>query len=195
MENNITKSEDIQPDKEVVDEKNTNNEKNKDKFYKTKSFQIFLFVIGGLLAILLIFNIGMNIGFRKAEFSYEWGDNYYKNFAGPSGGFINDFGHDDFIQAHGVFGQIIKIDGLNLIINSNEKTEKIILINNDTIIRRFRDSLKSADLKVNDFLVVIGQPNEAGQIEAKLIRLMPPPPTDNNYMWLGPNTPLSPVLH
>jgi hypothetical protein len=186
MENNITKSEDIQPDKEVVDEKNTNNEKNKDKFYKTKSFQIFLFVIGGLLAILLIFNIGMNIGFRKAEFSYEWGDNYYKNFAGPS---------DDFIQAHGVFGQIIKIDGLNLIINSNEKTEKIILINNDTIIRRFRDSLKSADLKVNDFLVVIGQPNEAGQIEAKLIRLMPPPPTDNNYMWLGPNTPLSPVLH
>ncbi len=199
MENNIIKNNEIQPSKEVADEKNTTDKKVEDKFYQTKSFKIFGLVIAGMIAILLIFNIGMNIGFKKAKFSYQWGDNYHKNFAGPKGGFLNDFGHDDFMQAHGVFGQIIRIDGLNLIINGNEKNEKIILINNDTIIRRLRDSLKPTDLKVNDYLVVIGQPNEAGQIEAKLIRLMPPPlaapSTNNNFMELRLDMPFPLTLH
>ena len=196
MENNIKENNNTQIDKKITTEKNVNDKKIEDKFYQTRSFKIFFISIAGLIAVLLIFNIGMNVGFRKAGFSYKWGDNYHKNFAGPKGGFLADFGHDDFIQAHGVFGQIIKIDGSSVIINGNDKTEKIILINNDTIIRRFRDSLKLSDLKVNDYLVVIGQPNEAGQIEARLIRLLPPPPTNNiNFTNLPPKAPLPPVLH
>ena len=54
--------------------------------------------------------------------------------------------------------------------------EKIILVSDATIIKRFQDTIKLADLKVDDYIVVIGEPNNAGQIEAKLIRLMPPEP-------------------
>jgi hypothetical protein len=54
--------------------------------------------------------------------------------------------------------------------------EKIILIKEDTVIKRFRDNIKLSDLKVDDYVTVIGEPNEEGQIQAKLIRLSPPRP-------------------
>ena len=53
--------------------------------------------------------------------------------------------------------------------------EKIVLVNDQTVIRRGRDNVKVSDLKVDNNLVVIGDPNEMGQIAAKLIRLMPAP--------------------
>jgi hypothetical protein len=51
--------------------------------------------------------------------------------------------------------------------------EKIIVLQDSTDIRRFRDVIKSSDLKVDDNIVVIGEPNAKGQIEAKLVRVMP----------------------
>ena len=38
-----------------------------------------------------------------------------------------------------------------------------------------RDEIKISDLKIGDFIVVIGSPNTDGQVEAKFIRLMPEP--------------------
>ena len=51
--------------------------------------------------------------------------------------------------------------------------EKIVVLKNDTIIKRFRETISQNDLKIDDNIVVIGSPNEQGQIEAKLIRIMP----------------------
>ena len=56
-----------------------------------------------------------------------------------------------------------------------DSTEKVILAANDTQVQRMRENITANDLKINDFLVVIGSPNEQGQIEAKLIRLVPSP--------------------
>jgi hypothetical protein len=44
------------------------------------------------------------------------------------------------------------------------------------MIERLRETVKISDLKVDDFVVVIGEPNDSGQIEAKFIRLLPPAP-------------------
>jgi len=148
------------------------------KIFQSKMFKIVLYGIGGFILLLLAFKTGMVVGFRKADFSYRWGENYHRNFAGPRGGFFKDFFDRNFIDAHGTFGQIIKIDGSTLIIKGHNDVEKMILINDNTVIKRLKETIKIFDLKVDDYIVVIGEPNAAGQIEAKLIRVLPQSPLE-----------------
>jgi len=147
------------------------------KFFQSKTFKIILWAIAELIIILIVFKIGTVVGFRMANFSYKWGENYHRNFGGPRGGFFGDFIDGNFIKPNGVFGQIIKIDGQTLIIKDQENVEKAVIVNDNTIIERFRERIKPPDLKVDDNIVVIGEPNNNGQIEAKFIRIMPPLPT------------------
>lgn len=146
------------------------------KFFQSKVFSGFIGGVAGLLLILVVFKAGEVVGSRKADFSCRWGGNYHRNFGGPEGGFFMGFDDRNFIDANGTFGQIIKIDGLNYVIKGRDDMEKVILINDGTIIKRLRDTIKTSDLKVDDYIVVIGEPNDVGQIEAKFVRLMPPPP-------------------
>jgi hypothetical protein len=125
----------------------------------------------------MVFRLGMFVGFRKAGFSYQWSDNYHRNFAGPRGGFGGDIMGNDFIEANGAFGRIIKIDGQTIAVKGKNEAEKLILISDKTIIKKFKDTVPAAELKTDDNIVVIGEPNEAGQIEANLIRIMPTPPS------------------
>jgi len=160
------------------------------KIFQSK---IFRGVSGGILALivlLLVFKFGMMAGERQAGFSYSWGDNYNRNFAGPQNGFDRAFGDGDFLNANGTFGQIIKIspvssstgDGLvpagamEIVVRGGNDMEKIILADEATAIKSFRNNIKISDLKNDDYIVVIGDANDSGQIAAKLIRLMPAPP-------------------
>lgn len=131
--------------------------------------------LAGFAIIVLIFGAGIKVGTLKAKYSYRWAENYHKNFAGPQGGFLGDFrrgfGDKDFINAHGAFGSIIKIDGSTLIIKGKNDVEKTVLVSDKTEINSRRETVKASDLKVDDQIVIIGSPNEQGQIEAKLIRL------------------------
>ena len=43
-----------------------------------------------------------------------------------------------------------------------------------------KQELKAENLKVDDFVIIIGDPNAQGQIEAKFIRVMPAPELLNN---------------
>ncbi len=146
------------------------------KIFQSRKFKIALLALGAFIVLLFVFCAGMAVGFRKADFSFKWGENYHRNFAGPRGGFFEDFIGRDFINGHGVFGQIIKIDGSTLVIKGADNTEKIILVKDDTTINRLQEKIKAGDLKVDDQVVVIGSPNEQGQIEAQLIRVMPVSP-------------------
>lgn len=145
-------------------------------FFQSKLFKRILCGVGTVVVLLVVFQAGMYVGFRKANFSYKWGENYHRNFGGPRGGFFGDFKGEDFTGANGVAGQIIKIDAQKLTVKGSDNVEKIVLIKADTTINKLRGTIKLADLKVNDYVVAIGEPNNLGQIEAKLIRLMPPPP-------------------
>ncbi|MEW6408056.1 MAG: hypothetical protein AB1465_05190 [Patescibacteria group bacterium] len=149
------------------------------KLFNSKIFKLIIGEILLLIFILFIFAVGVFIGTKKARFSYQWGENYHRNFAGPQNGFFGDikgrFGEKDFIEAHGAIGQIVKIDGQMIILKGRDNIEKSILVNDKTTINRFREEIKLDDLKTDDLIVVIGDPNNAGQIEAKLIRVMPSP--------------------
>lgn len=150
-----------------------------DKLFKSKNFTKALIGIGCVAVLLLVFRAGIAIGFRKANFSYKWGENYHRNFGGPKNGFFENFGRRDFIDSHGVFGQIIKIDtvtgtnGTIIIIKGSDNVEKIVVLGEETTITAMRKNLKKEDLKVGDSIVVIGAPNDSGQIDAKFIRVMP----------------------
>ncbi len=142
-----------------------------DKVFKSKiSKRIIIFLII-LIALLVVFKIGLIVGAKKADFSCRWSDNYNRNFGGPRKGFLNGFGDRDFIESNGVFGQIIKIDGQNLIIKGRNDTEKIILVKNDTTIKNTSGTINLDGLKTDDYIIAIGDPNNEGKIEAKLIRI------------------------
>jgi hypothetical protein len=136
-----------------------------------------LWAVGGLIVLLLVFKAGMSVGYKKAGFSYRWGENYHRNFSGPRHGFMNDFFSDkkDFIESNGAFGQIISVNGGTIVMRGRDNVEKIVLVKEDTTITRFREKVELSALKADDFIVAIGEPNSAGQIEARFIRIMPPP--------------------
>ncbi|MDD5750398.1 MAG: hypothetical protein PHU56_01975 [Candidatus Pacebacteria bacterium] len=147
-----------------------------DKFFQSKTFKMILLVIAGLVVFLLVFKAGMMVGFEKANFSCRWSDNYHRNFGGPREGFPGGIGDRDFMEANGVVGQVIKVASSTLVIKGRGDVEKIVLIKDDTIINKFKDTITLDGLQADDMVVVIGEPNDDGQIEAKLIRVMPAPP-------------------
>ena len=53
---------------------------------KSKKFAVVIVVILGLALLIGTFSFGMAVGYRKAKFSYAWGENYHRNFGGPRGG-------------------------------------------------------------------------------------------------------------
>ena len=138
---------------------------------QSKILKYVLWGIGFLIILLLVFKAGEFVGFRKAAFSYRWGEHYYRNFAGPRGGFPDDLRGRDFLMSHGIFGSIIKIDGSTLIVKGSDNVEKTILVSDETTVTNRRETIKISDLKVDDRIAIIGSPNEQGQIEAKLIRV------------------------
>jgi len=132
--------------------------------------------LAGFVIIVLVFGAGMFIGGMKARFSYRWAENYHKNFAGPRSGFFGDWRKlppfpGDFIESHGTFGEIIKINDSDFVIKGRNDMEKVVIITKDTLIKKGMTTIKKDELKVGDNVVVIGSPNEQGQIEAKLIRI------------------------
>ena len=139
----------------------------------------FLWGMAGMVLALLIFKAGILVGYHKAGFSYRWGESYHRNFAGPRRGFFRDFHDRDFISAHGTFGEILSIDGAKLVVRGRDNVEKIISTDQKTMMQRGRDAVRIQDLHQGDFIVTIGSPNNEGQIEAKFIRLIPPP---RNYV-------------
>jgi len=156
-------------------------EKQNNKKINRDTLKWVIIVLTGLAVIVLIFSVGMVVGGMKAKFSYRWAESYHKNFAGPRSGFFGDWRNmpplpEDFIEGHGAFGEIIELspstgsEQESFVIKGRGDIEKIIIVTEDTIIKKGTETIKDG-LKVGDHLVIIGSPNEEGQIEAKLIRI------------------------
>ncbi|MFA7654007.1 MAG: hypothetical protein WCX97_03125 [Candidatus Magasanikbacteria bacterium] len=144
-------------------------------FQWLKIAKAFLIALGILVIIAVIFSAGMMMGFRKAQFSFQWGDNYHRMFGGPQGGWLpppqSGMRGGDFINPNGVVGTVIKFDASTLVVRGNDKVEKSIVIDDHTLVMRGRDNIRLSDLKTDDRVVILGSPSSTGQIEAKLIRV------------------------
>ncbi len=147
--------------------------------------RVFMGITVGVATVALaiaIFDIGVVVGVRKATFSYAWGENYHTNFAGPRAGFMggvmDDFMGAGLIEGHGVSGRILKVDASSggqvaLVMQGMDNVERIVIAGDDTEVRYLDRDGAPNDIQDNDFAVVIGEPNDAGQIEAKFIRIVP----------------------
>lgn len=164
-----------------------NNEEIKNKIKNTiesKNFRTVIYTIGVLAVLVIVFQAGVFVGFRKVSFGRDWGNNYMMNFGSPHrgpqmmGGNFGDFGN--LPNASGAIGKIIKVELPTIIVlDEKDNTEKVVLINEKTEIRKVRDSVTEDELKIDEHVVVIGTPNSSGQIEARLIRFLPAPLKDS----------------
>ena len=146
------------------------------ELFESRSMKGFVIGVGVCAVIAVIFQAGLMVGFHKAHFSYQWGENYHRNFGGPRGGMMGDMMDKEFINGHGIGGKIIKIDGQSVIVSGREGKEMVVVVDAGTVIRRMNDTITINDLKVDDRVVVLGDPRDDGQVVAKLIRLIPPRP-------------------
>jgi hypothetical protein len=162
-----------------------------DRIMQSTIFKWLLAGFGALILLILVFAAGLAVGFHKAHFTERWNENYYSNFAGPGSrrALPPDLGGRDMMSGHGTVGTIISISGQTIVIKSQDGMEKSVVIGANTQISKFRNTVGAGDLRVNDNVVVIGQPNESGQIEARLIRIMP-----GSLLPSGNSAPVNPSI-
>ena len=151
---------------------------------KSRTFRGILLGIVIAVIALLIFQVGVFVGETKATFSYGLGDNYYRAFEGrgvgsdtpPTGGHLDG----TMPGAFGATGKVVAVDLPNIVIASSDDVEKTVTVATDTIVRQYQNTVTSNDITVDEYVVVIGEPEQDGDIDAKLIRIVPPPPTDGS---------------
>ncbi len=144
------------------------------KVLESKTLLTVLKIAGIIILALIIFSTGVAVGFHKASFNRLWGEHYYENFA-PTRNSFQAWDLDDLPNAHGAIGKIIKKELPTLIVQDKDNTEKVILLKEDTKIEKIDEEISALGLNIDDFVVVVGSPNTSGQIEAKLIRVIPSP--------------------
>lgn len=145
--------------------------------HKSKTFQGIIVGIVSIVILLLAFQLGVFVGYRKAGFS--------SRFIGYVGGERKDFERgemmnrkgmlgfrDDMVNGHGAVGKVVSVTLPNLIVAGPDNLEKVIVTSTTTIVRRSHDALTVTDIKVDDAIIVLGNPNENGEIVAKLIRIV-----------------------
>lgn len=144
---------------------------------ESKTAGKILFVIFILAIAFGIFQAGIFVGFHKASFMFNYGDNYYRNFGGQNfrNGYGGMMGGGMMFNGggHGVTGKILNVEANKILIIGSDNIEKIINISSTTKIFERRNQIDLTDLKVDQNIVTIGNPDSSGQINANFIRVMP----------------------
>ena len=164
---------------------------------KSRTFRGVLLGIVIAVIALFIFQVGVFVGETKASFSYGLGDNYYRTFEGRgtgSGTPATNGRQGDMPGAFGATGRVVEVNLPNIVVASSDNVEKTITIGSDTTIRHFQDTVTPADIAVDDYVVVIGEPDSNSDIDAKLIRIVPPPQDDASGAASGTVQFISPAV-
>ncbi len=134
-------------------------------------------IIGALgiaLLVLVIFQAGFFVGFHNNSFRDRWDNRYSKDLNDPRSPFAPFMmGKNEIINPHGAFGQIITKNLPRIMVQGPNRAEEVVLIKDKTVIRKFKNLASTSDLIVGDEIIAIGEPNDNGEIEASLIRIMP----------------------
>lgn len=155
------------------------------EMFASKLVKTTAIVIGIALVALISFSGGLAVGFHKAKFSYAFGENYERNFANGKfqgrddgrgmlrGGTMGDrdFEGKNFRNGHGISGEILSVTDTSIVIKDRDNQENTASINEKTIIRNGRNSVKATDLTAGTKVVIIGNPSDTGTIDADFIRI------------------------
>lgn len=135
-------------------------------------------IMAGLAVILIsmiIFQAGFFVGYHKASFINKWDNRYLGNAKYPKSAYspFMMMRRGDEINPHGALGQIVSINLPTFMVKGPNRAEITVNINSDTSIRKMRDEASSSDLIIGQNVVIIGEPSNDGDINAKLIRILP----------------------
>lgn len=143
--------------------------------HKSKTVRGVLVGVGVTILVLVIFQAGMVMGYHKARFAGAFGNNFERNFIGSRGGGMKMMFNGAMPSGYGAVGEIVSINLPQIIVSGPDNIEKTVTVSTTTSIRRFRDEIQASELVAGEFVVILGNPNESGQIEANLVRIMPAP--------------------
>lgn len=138
----------------------------------SKKVRLIASIIGVLILALLIFHAGVVFGSHRNSFGGPSGrPSMDRGFRPPflPGGFKLPHG---FIQnAHGAVGAITAITLPTLTMETREGASKTIFVSTSTMIRGVRGA-DTTVFAIGNEIIVLGEPDSQGRIDAKLIRVL-----------------------
>lgn len=136
------------------------------QFSQSKVFRNVVCAFGVLLILVIVFRAGVFVGYEQGEYSHRaFSERDHRQAMRFS---------DELPQTHGGVGKITSIKLPSLTVATSDGSEKIVILTASTTIRSSRNDIAAVDLKKGDLIVVLGLPDQAGVIEARLVRVLPP---------------------
>ena len=139
-------------------------------FLQSKGIHAVLWVLGALVVLLLVFGAGVAVGYRSGLFASRFGEEYSHNFLGAGSG-SGMMGGPAPLNQHGTIGAVISVGSSTIATKDPNGNEQSVVIDQSTVIREANETVSVADIQVGDQIAVIGEPNDTGQIHARLIRI------------------------
>lgn len=127
-----------------------------------------IWVLASLIVLLVVFGLGITIGYDRASFASRFDQNYYHNFT-PGAGLVPSGPAP--IGDHGITGSVIDVSTSTISVQDQNNNEHSITIASGTVIRETNNTIQISDIKIGDQIVVIGEPNPQGQVLARFIRV------------------------
>jgi hypothetical protein len=144
--------------------------------FQSETYSKLIKVLAVLFVVLIIFATGMYAGYSKAEFVYNWRNNYTRSINDPLSPFA-PFEHDmDDTNPHGAIGTIVSTNFPSFIVKGPHQAEEIVVVGSSTMVRNMRAPTSTDILRPGEQVIVIGQPDQSGRIQATFVRVMPKPP-------------------
>jgi hypothetical protein len=147
-------------------------------FLESKKVRATLWILGGSILLLMVFGLGMSVGYERAGFAAGFDKNYYRIFfGGPHGGIppmmpAGLSAPSMPTAIHGVVGAVIDLSTSTISVKDEQGNEQSIVVSAGTNIRNGDGDVSIASLTLGDVIAVIGGPNDMGQIEARFIRIL-----------------------
>lgn len=132
---------------------------------KNRSRLLIGLITGVILALIVVgvFFIGVMVGAKRENRLFPFWEkrNIFHDYV------------PNKLDGHGVAGVVDSIGSNTLVVKDRTGALKTILVDNETKIRRNRLSTSFSDLKVDENVIVLGNPEEKeGAIKAKIIRVI-----------------------
>lgn len=141
-------------------------------FFKAPKTKTLLWILCSVLVVLIVFGLGIAVGYRRAIFASDFGENYYHSMYGSPFGkpMIGVMGLGP-ITMHGVAGEVIDVASGTILVRDATGDEESVLIVSGTPIREMNNNILMSDVDVGDNVTVIGAPDPQGQVEARFVRV------------------------
>lgn len=148
-----------------------------ENFLSSRRARVAAGIIGALFLALLIFHAGVVFGARRAEFGGPFGRAGMERGFRPSffpGGF--EFPRGFISGTHGAVGTVTALALPTFTLQTREGTSQTILVSTSTLFRNMGTATNTEELSVGSSVIVLGEPDSQGRIDAKLIRILPSSP-------------------